>query len=1815
MKRLVAPSLLLVAMALLGQCADKPTAPTFLQTTISGKVVDATTGKPVPSATVSSEPATEQILTNAEGGYVLRASVEVGRSYRVTATAAGYAQNSIEAVARVGENRIADLRLAPSVPSLTVFPDSLFFETTSQSKALVIHNAGTGVLSWSITVPSEPWLRVSPASGRTLGQDGTAIVTVDRSLIASNGVYALELVVASDGGTKTVPVAVLVEGKTPSARITVSPVSLAFGIASNRATIGVSNSGTGELIWRASSAQDWIKVSPDSGAVSGGSVQVFVEVDRARLQPGEHVGAVDVVSSGGSVAVPVTVSVPTPVLALSTRDLDFGFSANALSLSITNPGTGDLKWAFDPKATWLRVEPQQGVTGQTTTAVAFTVQRQGLEAGAYETQVRLTTNSTSEPMVDLRVRMRVLAKPTLTVSPDSLAFGPRVETMRVAVVNANNDTLSWQVTTTEPWLSVDRASGQVTTLGGTSVNLAVLRTGLAAGPYHAQLVVSSNGGQKSLPVTMEVPQAPRLSVATRSIDLGSTGVFGTIDMLNLGTGKLTWTVQDTARWLEVTPANGTTLDEKDQVSLSVNRTGLVAGAYAAIVSIESDGGEYQVRVQMTVAPVPVLAVSVDTLDFGMQVDADTLVLTNQGNAPLLWQVETTAPWVSVTPLNGATQPGQTAVIRIEVARGNLAIGSRSAALTVASNGGTHGVQVGMTVPGASLRVAPDSLVYAPDTGTELVTLSNEGNVPLTWTIETEARWLRASPANGTIPAGGSQGVIVSVDQASLATGEYTGALRITSNSTAPAHGVQVRVRIEQNAAPIADAGADKTVRAGARGQLDGSRSRDPDGDRLSYRWSAPLGVTLSSATTAAPTFTAAAEGVYPFVLVVSDGQRSSEPDTVVFTVTAADAPRPTLTADLPGGATMEFVWIEPGTFTMGSPSSEPGRDEREGPQHLVTIARGFWLGKYEVTQEQWAAVTGRTPWAGQEYVGADQRCPANYVSWYDAQGFIALANSASGDSLYRLPSEAEWEYACRAGTTTPWSFGADESVIGSYAWYVDNTWSDGLRYAQPVGLKLPNPAGLYDIHGNAGEWCQDWYGPYSQWDQVDPVGPEKGTERIFRDEPWAGGAASMRSARRDKYYPDRRESSVGFRLVRLAQAVPRNHRPTSNAGPDQTVVAGALAQLDGAGSRDEDGDELTYQWTGLSGTKLTNPSAVRPSFTTVAPGAYGFALVVSDGKADSTPDTVVVTVVEARAPGETLVTNLPGGATMDFVSIDPGTFTMGSPASEPGRSTDEGPQHDVTLSEGFWLARTETTQQQWQAAMGTEPWAGQMGSFRVGPQFPAVFVSWNDAQAFVHALNQAIGDSLFRLPTEAEWEYSCRAGTAAAWSFGDEVARLADNAWVAANTTGAGEQFAHAVGTKPPNPWGLYDMHGNVREWCADRYAPYEPGAQQDPVGPEGGTDRVARGGYFSQLPERTRSAARSHASPTYQAGDALGFRVVRLARAVPLRVNSSPRAEAGPDQQVVVGSMVTLDGASSTDSDGDPLTYLWGVPAGVSLDDPRAPRPTFRAVVPGVYRLTLVVDDGHQTSEPDTVVVVVQQVATPDQLLTAALPGGANMDFIWLPAGTFTMGDPELGETPHLVTLTKGFYMGRYEVTQSQWSAVMGSAPWTGLAYVQEHPENPAVNVSWDDVQGMVHALNQAAGDSSYRMPTEAEWEYACRAGTTTPWSFGEDEAVLGEYAWYSGNAWQVGEQYAHPVGTKRANPWGLYDMHGNVLEWVQDWLGQYPAGHQTDPTGLHAGSRRVFRGGCIQLGRHRGSLGNPERERTQLPQQRDWGTVGSVG
>ncbi len=230
--------------------------------------------------------------------------------------------------------------------------------------------------------------------------------------------------------------------------------------------------------------------------------------------------------------------------------------------------------------------------------------------------------------------------------------------------------------------------------------------------------------------------------------------------------------------------------------------------------------------------------------------------------------------------------------------------------------------------------------------------------------------------------------------------------------------------------------------------------------------------------------------------------------------------------DMGGGLKLELVFIPAGDFLMGSPDSDRQAENNEKPQHRVRITKPFYMGKYKVMQDQWDAVMGSNSSAfrGPKY-------PVNAVSWDDCQTFIKKLNDKfrSQGGTFRLPTEAQWEYACRAGSTTQWSFGDDVSRLRDYAWYQGNAEAA----IHPLGMKKSNAWGLYDIHGDLWEWCADTYDRryYSVSPADDPLGPSTAGYRVLRGGSWYLGPEYARSARRSWLGPNVGSFLHGFRLA------------------------------------------------------------------------------------------------------------------------------------------------------------------------------------------------------------------------------------------------------------------------------------------------------------------------------------------------------------------------------------------------------------------------------------------------------------------------------------------------------------------------------------------------------------------------------------------------------------------------------------------------------------------------------------------------------------
>ena len=284
---------------------------------------------------------------------------------------------------------------------------------------------------------------------------------------------------------------------------------------------------------------------------------------------------------------------------------------------------------------------------------------------------------------------------------------------------------------------------------------------------------------------------------------------------------------------------------------------------------------------------------------------------------------------------------------------------------------------------------------------------------------------------------------------------------------------------------------------------------------------------------------------------------------------------------------MKLVWIPGGTFDMGSSGLEDGRSKDEGTQHIVRITRPLYVGMYEVTQADYQSVIqsnpsafSKTGAASAEVVGRDtSRFPVENISWFDAveycnklsvkDGFDAYYSLAGierddgsiksalaapvGGSGYRLPTEAEWEYACRAGTTTSYYLGNSDALLERAGWYGTSA-GNSERQTQRVGQKSANLFRLFDVHGNASEWCQDFYdsGYYDRSPRDNPPGPSSGSDRVVRGGSWNDDAAHCRAARRDSHAPASRSQNIGFRVVR--SYIPEPSRPNPDGTPPYRVV-------------------------------------------------------------------------------------------------------------------------------------------------------------------------------------------------------------------------------------------------------------------------------------------------------------------------------------------------------------------------------------------------------------------------------------------------------------------------------------------------------------------------------------------------------------------------------------------------------------------------------------------------------------------------------------
>jgi formylglycine-generating enzyme required for sulfatase activity len=461
---------------------------------------------------------------------------------------------------------------------------------------------------------------------------------------------------------------------------------------------------------------------------------------------------------------------------------------------------------------------------------------------------------------------------------------------------------------------------------------------------------------------------------------------------------------------------------------------------------------------------------------------------------------------------------------------------------------------------------------------------------------------------------------------------------------------------------------------------------------------------------------------------------------------------------------------------------------------------------------------------------------------------------------------------------------------------------------------------------------------------------------------------------------------------------------------------------------------------------------------------------------------------------EVEVTNSIG---MKLRVIPPGTFMMGE-----GNDA-----HEVTLVKPYMLGMYEVTQAQYKEVMDTNP-----SKFK-GESNPIEMVRWADAVDFCRRLNNRPAEKsagrVYRLPTETQWEHACRAGSTTTYSFGDDDSRLGNYAWYRNNANGK----THQVGSKPPNNWGAYDMHGNVWEWCQDGDGAYPNPVVSDPIRDAASEYRVVRGGssFDSSL---CRSGFHHSDNPSRRFPN-IGFRVVCIFQ--PAKPDSDP-----------AHLMKTVE---ETDS---PSIGIAAPPLAVAPFDAEQAK-------------------------------AYQEAWAKYLGLPKTMTNSIGMDFVLIPPGQFEAGAVGDGKdlagrfkvSQRQVSIDLPYYISATEITESQ-AVKLG---WEAPAKVNQPSELPASGMHWHEAIRLLNQLSNLDGVAAnylledgkiidqldqygYRLPSSDEWEFASRAGTVTRYFFGDEPDQIEEYSSIKSTM---------PVASGKANPFGLYDVHGNVSEWVQ--------------------------------------------------------------
>jgi len=481
--------------------------------------------------------------------------------------------------------------------------------------------------------------------------------------------------------------------------------------------------------------------------------------------------------------------VQVPVLSVSPTSHDFGTSETSYQFTVKNTGGGTLNWNASESLDWLSLNKTSGSLGAGSSEnVTATVSRSGKSPGTYNGTISFTSNGGNQ---NVSVSMTVSgADPVLSVSPTSLDFGTTGVSLPITVKNTGGGTLSWNASESLDWLSLNKTSGSLGAGSSENVTATVSRTGKSPGTYNGTISFTSNGGNQNVSVSMTVPGAdPVLSVSPTSYDFGTSETSYQFTVKNTGGGTLNWNASESLDWLSLNKTSGSLgAGISENVTATVSRTGKSPGTYNGTISFTSNGGSQNVSVSMTVpqpTPDPVLSVSPTSLDFGTTGVSLTITVRNSGGGTLNWNASESLDWLSLNKTSGSLGAGISENVTATVSRTGKSPGTYNGTISFTSNGGSQNVSVSMTVPQPTpdpvLSVSPTSLDFGT-TGVSLtITVRNSGGGTLNWNASESLDWLSLSKTSGSLGAGISENVTVTVSRTGKSPGTYNGTISFTSN--------------------------------------------------------------------------------------------------------------------------------------------------------------------------------------------------------------------------------------------------------------------------------------------------------------------------------------------------------------------------------------------------------------------------------------------------------------------------------------------------------------------------------------------------------------------------------------------------------------------------------------------------------------------------------------------------------------------------------------------------------------------------------------------------------------------------------------------------------------------------------------------------------------------------------------------------------------------------------------------------------------------------------------------------------------------------